>query len=258
MTTSTGFVVIFGSAAAFVLGTSTRQPRDIDVAYGGGIDRDSAEALALEWAAGVGLTRLSGDAHKAYLSTRDGSQWSVVTLPVPAGLAGSAIVLRGDVEVAWRPVTTTSAIIRALHADPVACGSALAEHWATAMRLAFVEFQIVPGSCSGDLHPDDGYTGEGVDSLRRALGHCAPGEWDSILTTLAETLPTIAAFLGRIAQEDLPTDVQDAIVGGTGSGAAVHRFGCIRFGYADGTAGASYRGPRWPLADIGTAPWATC
>lgn len=278
------FVVIFGSAVAYCLGESTRMPRDIDVAFGGSIHSQAdAEAIAHHWAQAHGLGHLPVDAHREYV-------WDdTLTLPVPAGLTGSAVVLVGQtfLRVQWREVTTTSAIIRALGSDPEACALALAAHWLPVTLQptrpgefpvavftcpgyfpgavvvgdreisragdGWIDFQIVPGACAGDLGPDSVYTGEGVDALRRAITHCTPAQWAETtrqLRALHPTLRGVASFLRRISRRDLPAGGQAAIIRGT-SGAS--GFGCIRF--QRGQAATAYAGPIWPLARMGTAPW---
>lgn len=269
------FVVIFGSAAAYASGMPVRRmPKDIDVVFGGSIHSQAdAEAIARQWAKahGHGLEDLPIDAHRGYV-------WDdTLTLPIPVGLTGSAIVLVGQtfLRVEWREVTTTSAIIRALGSDPEACARALAAYWLPValpptpegeMPVAvfdgeqeiarpgtgWIDFQVVPGVGAGDLGPDSAYIGEGVDALRRALSHYCDWQWHDILVQFRQmhvSLRYIAGFLRRIALHDIPAEKQAAIIAGT-SGA--NGFGCIRF--ERGAAGTAYAGLRWTLPQVVKVP----
>ena len=270
------FVVVFGSAAAFASGASTRQPRDIDVAFGGSIHSEAdAVAIARQWAQSVGLPdSLPVDAHRAFV-------WNdTLTLPIPAGLTGSSVVLVGQtfLRVQWREVVTTSAIIRSAGTDPQRCALALASHWLRvtlppttpgSLPVAvfdgdreigrssdgWIDFQVVPGASAGDLGPDSVYTGEGIDALRRAITHCSAEQWKETLArfgVLHPSLTGVAAFLGRIVREDLPAETVRAIR----AGSTTLPSGAVSIRFEHGAVGTTYAGGvKWAIRHLGVAPW---
>ena len=159
------FVAVFGSALRAGV-----TPRDLDVAFGGGVERAEAERLAQSWAEERGLSKLPLDLHN----------FSQPELPTPAGVPLAVEGLMGPVPTA-REVRNLSALLRLGEFDPEqAKGEIL--HIARSdvegewLRI-FVEGTNNPSD--EDLQP---YEGEGPVALQSALRH-AP---DGLLAQLGE------------------------------------------------------------------------
>jgi hypothetical protein len=192
-------VVVFGSAARRVVERDDGvSPRDIDAVYRyDGSDaeiRAHAEEHAREaverWAAANGLGGLPIDLHRTYESE--------IRLPSAFGIEGSCVVLRGDVKPKWRDHTGIASAIRAFGGDAEALRSALLAGQPNFFHAAGVwEISLDPRS----EHPqwDESYC-NGVEAIRSAMFHAAPGVW----TEATKGLPwarLVDALLARGADD---------------------------------------------------------
>lgn len=117
----------------------------------------------------------------------------VVTLSTPKGRRGSAIVLRGDVRVAFTEIESLPGIIRVYHGTPDLCIELALEYLACAGGRMFKihrEFRFLPW----DGADEGAYTRDGITAVRNARAHCTPEEWRIIVAGLGDFGPVLEAM----------------------------------------------------------------
>jgi hypothetical protein len=176
------FIVIYGSAAAFAAGKSSKSPRDLDVAFGRGISFDEVTRRAEGWAKEHGLEGLWID-YREYkllpperhgdLLLEDGTTQVCLAptglpqllLPTPVGIEGVALILegQGQFEICWQERKELPALLRLAEENPE-----------EALRRLTAGGALLGIDSAGEVEAaegDVGYAGDGPEALRTALKH---------------------------------------------------------------------------------------
>lgn len=176
-------VIIFGSAAKrHLLGPSAADPRDIDVAYGvgrdysaGGDARKDADRIARAWAHENGFGHLLLDMHN--VPVIEHNLCETMTLPTPFDTSVYAAVIVGQVKILWRSCTGLASAVRAFGQEPKRLRQVLEAGQFSANSPGVWELSL--RRAHDTTFPWDETYCDGLDALRSALQHAAPGAWEA-------------------------------------------------------------------------------
>jgi hypothetical protein len=173
------YIVVFGSAALVATGHANVTPNDIDVIYGGvprGDDvREEVERIVLGWATKWDIATTKLDVHF------DGSD-NEPTVPRPFDSEAPTVVIHGSANVRYRSYNGLASAIRAFgnDSDKLIDVLTLGQYPDCGVPVWEVSLQAARGI--SDNWQED-YC-DGVEALRSALRHAAPGVWESVVKAL--------------------------------------------------------------------------
>ena len=169
------YILVFGSAIAFLRGVIDVSPRDIDVAFSGSFSEHDAQLAVDSWAKKSGLEGLPLDRHR-FGSEVTLSGNPIVRIPVPEEAPFFFEILRGEVKVQRYDVTNLPALLRLSEWDVKKAAEKIMEAAGTEGHVSMPIIGLTPLA----LDRVDGYSGNGPEALANALHHADPLLFDEL------------------------------------------------------------------------------